>query len=84
VVPKDGGGNMRRRRNEIIYNNTPLGFRDSLVAAFVVGIIVLFLMWYFEKSIGEILVSAYVISAIGRTFFSSDRTGSRWKRGQGA
>jgi hypothetical protein len=75
---------MRRRRNEIIYNNPPPGFRDSLVAAFVVGIIVLFLMWYFEKSIVEILVYAYAISAIGRTFFSSNRAGSRLKRGQRA
>lgn len=77
MVPKDGGGNMRRRENVIIYNNPPLGLRASLVAAFVVVIIVWSLMWYFEKTLGEIVAFVCVISAIGRTYFSSNRAGSR-------
>ena len=46
---------MRRRKNATIaYNPHSLGLGDSLVAVFVMGIIVLSLMWYFKKSFFEI------------------------------
>lgn len=74
---------MRRRKNVIIaYNPHSPGFGASLGTAFVMGIIVLSLMWHFKKSFIEIIIFAYVIMAIGRAFFSSNKAGSRLKRGQ--
>ena len=75
---------MSRRKNEIIYNNPPLGLRASLVAAFVVGIIVWSIMEYFKIPFLAVVIYAYVIMTVGRTVFSSNRVGSRRKRRQGA
>jgi hypothetical protein len=55
-----------------------------LVAVFVVGIIVLPFMGYFQKSFVEIVIFACVIAAIGRVFFILNRAGFRWKRRQRA